>query len=142
MELAAYTDGTLLYQRVNTLVDVPERSHTLQSAVDVLAVWGEGWKITFEPSKSERMVQGKKPLDDGLRKSKATFPSVLAEKLASNQLPPCTFSITKCVQGRAFTPVKRYRLQDFTHKMGVGVCPRMGLHPELYGTCRFLIKFC
>ena len=55
VELAANADHTTLYQCVNTLVDVSERSGTLQSAVDALTVRGESWKITFEPSKSQTL---------------------------------------------------------------------------------------
>ena len=55
VELAAYADDTTLYQSVHTIGDVPESSRTLQSAVDALAAWGESWKISFEPSKSQTL---------------------------------------------------------------------------------------
>ena len=34
---------------------IPESSRTLQSAVNALAAWGESWKISFEPSKSQTL---------------------------------------------------------------------------------------
>ena len=40
---------------VHTIGDVPESARILQSAVDALAAWGEGWKISFEPSKSQTL---------------------------------------------------------------------------------------
>ena len=55
VKLTAYADDTTLYQSVHTIGDVPESSCTLQSAVDALAAWGESWKISFEPSKSETL---------------------------------------------------------------------------------------
>ena len=53
--------------------------------------------------------------------------------MVNNHLPPCTFSPTECLQWWAFTPVKKHPLQDFGPEMGVGICPRVGLYPELYG---------
>ena len=55
VELAAYADDTTLCQSVHTIGDVPESSRTLQSPVDALAAWGESWKISFEPSKSQTL---------------------------------------------------------------------------------------
>ena len=55
VELAAYADDTTLYQSVHTIGDVPESARILQSAVDALAACGEGWKISFEPSKSQTL---------------------------------------------------------------------------------------
>ena len=36
---------------------------------------------------------------------------------------------------------KDTRLQDFEPKIGVGICPRVGLYPELYGTVHALDPF-
>ena len=55
VELAAYADDTTLYQSIYTIGDVRESSRTLQSAVDALAAWGESWKISFDPSKSQTL---------------------------------------------------------------------------------------
>ena len=55
VELAAYADDMTLYQSVHTIGDVPESARILQSTVDALAAWREGWKISFEPSKSQTL---------------------------------------------------------------------------------------
>ena len=52
--------------------------------------------------------------------------------MANNQLPPCMFSTTECLQWWAFTRVERHPLQEFGPEIG-GICPRVGLYPELYG---------
>ena len=66
---------------------------------------------------------------------KQHFLSVSAANMANNQLSPCTFSTTECLQWWAFTPGTRHPSQDFGPKMGLGVCPKVGLYPGLYGRC-------
>ena len=40
--------------------------------------------------------------------------------MANNQLPPCSFSATGCLQWWAFTPVIRHLSQDLGPEMGGG----------------------
>ena len=41
---------------------------------------------------------------------------------------------TECLQWWAFTPGKDIRCRTLDLKKGVGICPRVGLYPELNGT--------
>ena len=66
---------------------------------------------------------------------------IMVTKMMNNQVPPCPFSKMECLQWWAFTPVKRHPLHNFGPEIGVGVCPRVGLYPALYGICKkYLVK--
>ena len=75
------------------------------------------------------------------RKKKQYFLSVLVAQMAYNQLPRCTFSTTEWLQWWAFAPVPNHILQDFGPEMGAGICPIVGLYPELYST-NFRSEYC
>ena len=57
-----------------------------------------------------------------------TTPSMA--RMANNQLPPCTFSTSECLQWWAFTMVNRHPLQDFGPEKGEGVYPKLTYTPN------------
>ena len=54
-DLATYADDTTLYQLLSAYDDCNAAAARLQSSVDAVAQWGEDWKVTFEPSKSQAL---------------------------------------------------------------------------------------
>ena len=51
-----YADDTTLYTHLPSLYRVQSACSKLQAGVDALAQWGDQWRVSFEPSKSQAMT--------------------------------------------------------------------------------------
>ena len=60
VKLAVYSDDTTIYINIDCESDVATQCAIFQSGVDSLFAWGRGWKISFEPSKSQAMIVSNK----------------------------------------------------------------------------------
>lgn len=56
VDLAVYADDTTLYVGMSGLEDMGPANDILQLAVNAVFTWGQNWRITFEPSKSQSLV--------------------------------------------------------------------------------------
>ena len=62
--------------------------------------------------------------------------------MANNQLPPCSFSTTECLQWWVFAPIRRHTLQGFESEMGVGCLPQGGPLPRTFRYTIMLSLYC
>ena len=56
IDLAIYADDTIIYGTMSCQDDAIGTTSNLQSAVDAIQEWGNAWRVTFEPKKSQSMV--------------------------------------------------------------------------------------
>ena len=53
--LAVHSDDTTVYSMIQAITDINTSTESLQQSVQALEEWGERWRITFEPTKSQCM---------------------------------------------------------------------------------------
>ena len=58
--LAVYADDTTLYTVVGPGTLSRARAEVLQSSVAHLESWGDKWRVTFEPTKSQLMTTSRR----------------------------------------------------------------------------------
>ena len=56
VQLCSFADDTTLYTVIKSPSDMPDATASLQKALSNLGEWGDSWRISFEPKKSQRMV--------------------------------------------------------------------------------------
>ena len=123
INMAVYADDTTLYATVRPTDSLPDSYRALQSALEHMEEWGEKWRVSFEPAKSQLMSVSRKHTTPGL--PQLSFLNRDVQKESRLKLLGVSFD-SKLSYGYHIhrTAIRATQRLHFLRKAAVVLCPR------------------